>query len=468
MSYFLCFDASITHTHTHTHNIYIYIYILVSNVNSVDTMNQAPATPSAGFHMISLAEALQTVLRETVQLRVEMVPFELSSGHIVASDIYAAEPVPSYRASIKDGYAVVSADGPGEFPVVFEAHAGAAPAGPLQRGQVAYISTGGPVPEGSDAVVQVEDTEHTGVDGRVKILKQAKPGEDIREIGSDMRPGEIVMRKGEMIGSSEMGMLATVGVAEVPVFRKPHVAVLSTGDEVEEPSIKTLPTGKVRDANRCMLITAIQEVGGRSWDLGISRDSEDKVEKAVDEAIASGADILITTGGVSMGAKDYIKPILQRRGTIHFGKVRMKPGKPCTFATVPHGDSRLIVFGLPGNPVSALATFHLLVVPCLRTLAGHQDPSPTKIWVKTTFPITMDPQRTEYMRVTVKHVASGENDASGTYCAYSTGGQISSRIMSFQHANALLEVPQRKGILPEGTLLPAFMLSTSSSTACLQ
>ena len=428
-----------------------------------------PKTPSASFRMISLDEARKIVLEIAKPLRVENVPLEVAQDHVIAGAVQAIEPVPAYRASIKDGYAVYSLDGPGEYPVVLECHAGIDPrATSLAAGSVAYVSTGGPLPEGADGVVQIEDTEKVGP-GMVKILKQIRPGEDVREIGSDMCPGEVVMEKGEFISGAEVGMLATVGAKEVPVYRTPHVAILSTGSEVEDPSVEELTPGKVRDSNRCMLISAAGAVGARVMDMGIARDSEEEIERAIDEAINGGADVLITSGGVSMGSKDYIKPILERKGTVHFGKICMKPGKPCTFATIPVYDAaighdrQVIVFGLPGNPVSALATFYLLVGPCLRQLAGHPKPLSHTAHVKTTFPITMDPQRPEYRRVKVQFVPDESTPSSGALLAYSTGGQISSRIMSFRGCNALLVVPQKKGELPSGTVLPAILLDTSTS-----
>eukprot|EP00889_Picochlorum_renovo_P002714 jgi/Picre1/29744/NNA_005126.t1 len=396
-------------------------------------------------------------------LDVQSVSLDAAQGHVIGDDVVAVEPVPAFRASIKDGYAVVARDGPGRYPVVFEAHAGGDANAVLCPGQVAYIGTGGPVPDGADAVVQIEDTKMTdaveGDDSIVEILREVKSGEDIREVGSDMRPGEVVMQKGEYIGAGEIAMLATVGVREVPVYRKPTVAIMSTGDEVEEPTIESLPKGKVRDANRAMLVSAVSASGARALDMGIARDTEENIEKALDEAMSLGADIIITTGGVSMGTKDFIKPLLERRGTIHFGKIRMKPGKPCTFATISHDNTRdTVVFGLPGNPVSALTTFHLLVSPCIRRMGGYPDHDLLlRAHARTTFPITMDPVRVEYRRVHV--VFEPSSGANGTLVAYPVdGSQISSRIMSFREANGLLVVPQKKGEIPAGSILPMIIL----------
>ena len=435
-------------------------------------MEKAPETPASAFQMIPLSEALETVLSLTKPLPTQSLRFDESYGHTVAHAVRAVDPVPGYRASIKDGYAVLSSDGPGEYPIAFEAHAGSHPS-ILKPGDVAYIGTGGPVPDGADAVVQIEDTIFLG-ENRVKILKQVHPGEDIREIGSDLKSGEIIMNAGEDIASAEVGMLATAGAVHVEAHSTPVVAVLSTGDEVQEPFEGPLVPGKVRDANRMMLVYAARAVGASALDLGIVRDSEEQVETAIDRAIESGANIIITTGGVSMGNKDFVKPILSKKGTIHFGKICMKPGKPCTFATItratngnPSTKREVYVFGLPGNPVSALTTFHLLVVPCIRRLRGLPDPHLPRISVKTTFPIIMDPHRPEYRRAHVRFVVNDSEACSGTFQAYSTGGQISSRIMSFRSANALLEVPQRKGELPAGTVLPAQLLYPGNLEALL-
>jgi gephyrin len=439
------------------------------------------ATPSAAFKMISIPEALDIVLSETTPLPAETVPFQNAFQHILAADVLGAEPVPGYRASIKDGYAVVSSDGPGEYDIVFEAHAGTAP-GTLSPGTVAYISTGGPVPEGADAVVQIEDTKaiedasSENTTTKVKILRQVRPGEDIRQIGSDMAAGQIALPAGHAIGAAEVGILATVGAVEVSVHRKPHVAVLSTGDEVMEPSVAVLTPGKIRDANRAMLLAAAAETGAKVTDLGIAADTAEQVEAALDAALSAGADVVLTTGGVSMGDKDFIKPLLERRGTIFFGKVCMKPGKPLTFARVanPTTGRNTLVFGLPGNPASSLVTFHLVVVPCLRKMEGWADPSLRRIHVRLAGDFKMDPERPEYHRAVVhweglpeagNQKEEGEESESfqGEFVAVSTGGQISSRIMSLKSANALIEVPAHKGSLPAGTRLTALVIGDISS-----
>jgi len=435
--------------------------------------NKDTKPAAAAFKMISAEDAYKIVTETCVAVPRRRIDAPLSSahGHVLASDIHARDPVPAYRASVKDGYAVRSADGAGRYPVVYECHAGVdvSKFDGLKKQTVAYISTGGPLPDGADAVVQVEDTKMTGdvVQGHsvVEILKDSTPSEDVREIGSDMAAGECVLKAGTMVCAAEVAMLATVGAVNVPVYARPRVAIMSTGDEVEEPMVESLPLGKVRDANRAMLLAAVAEVGASPIDMGIARDSEAVVERTIEDAISQGADVLISTGGVSMGNKDFIKGILQRIGTVHFGKICMKPGKPCTFATIVRGDRTVVFFGLPGNPVSALTTFHLYVSPAIKILQGL----PEGRWrigayAVTTAEIKMDPSRVEYRRVLVEYISDPGETANGKIVAHDgMGSQASSRIMNYHGANALLVVPsqaERLGdtVLPSGIVLPIIML----------
>jgi len=217
-------------------------------------------------------------------------------------------------------------------------------------------------------------------------------------------------------------------------------------------------------------VTALEEVGARALDMGIARDSEANVENVIDQAILQDADIIISTGGVSMGNKDFVKGILSRRGTVHFGKICMKPGKPCTFATIVQGGKTVLFFGLPGNPVSALTTFHLFVSPCIKVLQGiREDKLRIVAYACTTSDIKIDPSRTEFRRVNVQFQAETGKAGAGRLVAHDImGSQASSRIMSYhggteQDCNALLVVPSvvetlGEPIIPAGSVLEAIML----------
>lgn len=444
---------------------------------------------SAAFPMISIPEAVSIVLSCTPVLEPEEVPFLQAVGCILSSSITARDSLPPFPASIKDGYAVVSSDGVGEFTVIGESRAGCMDDVPLQpkAGSVAYITTGAPVPQGADAVVQIEDTELVSEGGggrggggkkRVKILKAAVKGQDIRSIGSDIMQGATVLEAGERIGVAEIGILATVGAVKVSAFRKPHVGILSTGDEVVEPETDQLGPGQIRDANRSMLMAAAANAGAKVTDLGVARDAEGELMARFKAAIDGGIDVLITSGGVSMGDRDLIQPLLDNLGaTIHFGRVRMKPGKPLTFATldvvVPSpsgscgssadnkGQRRMLVFGLPGNPVSSFACFHLVSLPSLRKMMGWPDPNLRRINVRLAQSIKLDPERPEYHRATLQFgkCPSGKvAEDKDEFWAVSTGNQISSRLLSARLANALLELPQASGVLEAGAVVSALLI----------
>ncbi|MCX7671539.1 MAG: molybdopterin-binding protein, partial [Anaerolineae bacterium] len=371
------------------------------------------------------------------------------------------KPLPPFPASVKDGYAVIAADGPGVYPVVGEVTAGRVAEFVLQRGEVAYITTGAPLPQGADAVVMVEETEvvgrEEGAHGRplVRICARVEPGADVRPIGYDVAVGQEVLSAGAQLGPAEIGLLATVGVAQVQVHPAPRVAVLSTGDELVEADAAPGP-GQIHDSNRPTLAAAVEMLGGEVVDLGIAGDAAPALAAAIERGLEE-ADILLTSGGVSMGNLDLIKPLLDRSGVVHFGRLRMKPGKPCTFATVERHGRRKLVFGLPGNPVSSLVTFYLLAAPAMRKLAGRPNPRLPRVQATLGQPLRLDPYRPEYHRATLRWEMS-LHEGRGGFLADSTGNQASSRLLSMRSANALLELPQGEGTLPTGTIVPALLI----------
>jgi len=408
------------------------------------------------YSMLDVPVALAIVLAEAQPLPPQSVPLAQAVGCVLAETVHAREPLPPFAASTKDGYAVIAADGPGRYPLIGEVTAGRVADFQVKPGSVAYITTGAPLPPGADAVVMVEETGRVDDAGpRVEIRRAVRPGDDVRPIGADIRPDEVVLSAGAHLRAAEIGLLATVGVTSVPVYAPPRVAILSTGDELVEPG-QPLRPGQIRDSNRAMLHAAVHAAGGVPIDLGIALDQEATLRAAIEQGLAEG-DILLTSGGVSMGDLDLIKPLLERAGQVHFGRIRMKPGKPLTFATVEVAGQRKLVFGLPGNPVSSLVTFYLFVVPALRQLAGWPHPQLRRVQAQLAQALPLDPYRPEYHRATLQW-DQALNGGNGGYLAVSTGSQASSRLLSMRTANALLELPQAEGKLPAGATVTALWI----------
>uniref|UniRef100_A0A8C6NHS4 Gephyrin n=1 Tax=Nothobranchius furzeri TaxID=105023 RepID=A0A8C6NHS4_NOTFU len=380
--------------------------------SAVDITKVARRHRMSPFPLTSMDKAFITVLEMTAVLGTEII---------------------NYRA----------ADGPGDRFIIGESQAGEQPTHTVMPGQVMRVTTGAPIPCGADAVVQVEDTEllRESEDGteelEVRILMQARPGQDIRPIGHDIKRGECVLAKGTHMGPSEIGLLATVGVTEVEVQKFPVVAVMSTGNELLNPEDDLHP-GKIRDSNRSTLLATIQEHGYPTINLGIVGDNPDDLLNALNEGI-SRADVIITSGGVSMGEKDYLKQVLDidLHAQIHFGRVFMKPGLPTTFATLDIDGARKLIFALPGNPVSAVVTCNLFVIPALRKMQGILDPRPTIIKARLSCDVKLDP-RPEYHRCILTW-----HHQEPLPWAQSTGNQVSSRLMSMRSANGLLMLPPK-------------------------
>uniref|UniRef100_A0A4W6EM01 Gephyrin n=1 Tax=Lates calcarifer TaxID=8187 RepID=A0A4W6EM01_LATCA len=429
-----------THIYTNTDSSLLYLYPCHSAVDITKVARRHRMSP---FPLTSMDKAFITVLEMTAVLGTEIINYRDGMGRVLAQDVYAKDNLPPFPASVKDGYAVRAADGPGDRFIIGESQAGEQPTHTVMPGQVMRVTTGAPIPCGADAVVQVEDTEllRESEDGteelEVRILVQARPGQDIRPIGHDIKRGECVLAKGTHMGPSEIGLLATVGVTEVEVQKFPVVAVMSTGNELLNPEDDLHP-GKIRDSNRSTLLATIQEHGYPTINLGIVGDNPDDLLNALNEGI-SRADVIITSGGVSMGEKDYLKQVLDidLHAQIHFGRVFMKPGLPTTFATLDIDGARKLIFALPGNPVSAVVTCNLFVIPALRKMQGILDPRPTIIKARLSCDVKLDP-RPEYHRCILTW-----HHQEPLPWAQSTGNQVSSRLMSMRSANGLLMLPPK-------------------------
>jgi gephyrin len=410
------------------------------------------------YPMLAVEKALEIVLEEATTLPPRSVTLAQALGLILAEAAVAQEAMPPFAASIKDGYAVVAADGPGEYPVVGMVTAGRVADFRVQPGSVAYITTGAPLPAGADAVVMVEETEKVATangQAHVRVQQRVQAGADVRPVGSDMQPGQEVLPAGTRLGAAEIGLLATVGITHVQAYPHPRVAVLSTGDELVEPDQMPGP-GQIRDSNRAMLVAAILAAGGEPLDLGIAGDDAGSISTRL-EAGLRDADLLLTSGGVSMGDLDLVKPLFEQAGRVHFGRLRMKPGKPCTFATAEVQGQRRLLFGLPGNPVSSLVTYYLLVAPAIRKMAGWPEPRLRRIQAQIEQALPLDAYRPEYHRATAIWDAE-LNEGRGGYRAVSTGSQASSRLLSMRTANVLLELPQAEGTLAAGSVVSALVI----------
>jgi molybdopterin molybdotransferase len=352
--------------------------------------------------------------------------------------------LPAFPASAVDGFAIRSADGGGRLRVVGESAAGRPFAGNLERGAAARILTGGVLPEGADSVVMVEDVEQSGE--HVVVPTGFGAGRNFHAPGADLRPGDRVVRRGQPLGAAELGLVAALGVDRLQVHRRPRVALMSTGDELVEVG-QPLGPGQITDSNRWALLAALREAGAEVELLGIAPDQAQPLRELVVTAL-DRCDVLVTSGGVSVGSHDLVKPMLESLGEVHVGRVKLKPGKPFTFATMPR---QKLAFGLPGFPVSSLVTFEVFVRPALRKMQGQARLHRPELPVRLDYDALAAGDRTEYQRVTLRREGPD-------LVASSTGSQSSSRLMSLAGAHALVRIPPGAEGYPAGSVVEALIL----------
>lgn len=398
---------------------------------------------SSPYRLVDIDHALHTILAHSPLLPVESVSLAAALGRVLAADVAAPVNVPPFPAAAKDGYAVIAADTSRRRQVLGEQMAGRVGDLTVVPGAAVQITTGAAIPPGADAVIMVEQTTPQG--DWVEIESAVAAGNEIRPVGEDIAAGEALLPAGATLGPAEIGLLAAVGLAQAPVYRRPRVAILSTGDELREPGEALLP-GQIYDSNRFSLAAAVAQAGGAPAPVGIAIDSSAALGQALLAALADH-DALLTSGGVSMGKLDLLKPILEAHGQVHFGRVMMKPGKPVTFATVQEKP----IFALPGFPVSALVSFELFVRPALRQMQGDRGWRRPRLQVTLAHDLEHDAHRTEYQRAAIYVEA-------GRFLARSTGHQGSGRLLSMVGANALLELPPGSGHLSAGSVVSALLL----------
>jgi molybdopterin molybdotransferase len=407
--------------------------------------------------MLSVAEAQQAILSHIKRLEPETVVLLEALGRVLAENISADTALPPFDNSAMDGYAVrvedligASRDHPVRLPVVADIPAGHPTNVEITAGTVARITTGAMLPRGADAVVPVEDTDD-GARGASELLKSVaiyytpQRGAHVRSVGSDVPYGARVLNAGTVIRPAEIALLSAVGHSRIKVYRRPRVALLATGDELV-PTDRQPGPGQIRNVNEHSTAAMVLRYGGVPLLLGIARDQTEEVAARLEEAIGQGADLIVTSAGVSVGAYDVVKDAVQVHGSIDLWKVRMRPGKPIAFGFYRH----VPFFGLPGNPVSAMMTFEQFVRPVVRIMGGFTQ------WKKPTVTVTLletieSDGRETYARAWVER-------RDGRWTARLSGGQGSNMLHSLTRANALVIVPDGITQLDAGVTAQAQML----------
>lgn len=383
--------------------------------------------------LISIDEAQERVLAAAQPLEAERIPLGDALSRVLAEDVAAGEDLPPFDASAMDGFAVPAGE-PGTLTIEGESRAGAPASGALAPGTACRISTGAVVPQGTFAVVPAERAEE--VDGAVTVPTTTE-GANVRRAGEDVRAGEVVLTAGYAIGPAELAVLASLGAATVACARRPRVAVFATGDELVEPGAPLAP-GQIRNSNAYGVSAQAERTGATVVERGRIPDEADATTTALGRAL-DAADVVCVTGGVSVGPHDHVKPALAQLGVEeHFWGVRLQPGKPTWFGS----RGRTLVFGLPGNPVSAMVTFHLFARPALRVMQGA-DPHPRRGTARLAESVKRNPKRDQMIRVRVDEEAR-------VRVVSPTKAQQSHVLTSMLGAGALARIPAGEGTLEAG------------------
>lgn len=398
--------------------------------------------------MISVEEALGILLSNLPERKIASVPFGSALGYVLAEDVAATRDIPPFCRATVDGYAVIAGDvihAPVELPVVGESRAGGGIPKRLKAGEAMAVMTGAPVPDGADAVQMVEQCEILDNGGRVRILKPVKVRSDIAPRGSEAREGSTAIAAGHRIGPAEIAVLATFGYSEIKVYRKPRVAVLSTGDELVEFDQIPEPD-QIRNSNAHCLAGQLRYMGLEAEYLGIASDDREDLRRRMLEGLER--DVLLITGGVSMGEYDFVKDVFQDLGLdILFNKVAIKPGKPTVFAR----KGEKLIFGLPGNPISALVTFECFVRPALGRLCGLTNPELPRMKGALSSEMRQTPGRTAFFPAWV----SWQDDG---WKVEPLPWKSSADIIGFTNANATFIFPKHRDFLGRGEIVEIMLL----------
>ena len=403
--------------------------------------------------MISLEKALKTILADFQPLGLEKINILDGRARVIGENIFAPRNIPSSDNSAMDGYAVRHNDTQGatknkplQLKIIEDIPAGKFPLKKIKAGEAARIMTGAVIPEGADAVIRQEDTVKDGE--TVTIYASAEKGENIRFAGEDVKSGELVVKKGSALGPAHIGMLAALGKASVSVYQKPRVAIISTGDELVD--IKTDPApGKIVNSNSYSLAAQVLECGAIPIILGIVKDKKSNLQKKFKTALH--ADLIISTGGVSVGDFDFVKNVMGEIGNaMHFWQVAMRPGKPLAFGSI----KGVPLFGLPGNPVSAMVSFEQFVRPSLLKMQGHKN-----IFRQTITALCAEEiQKKAGFRHFIRAVVRKEKDK---YIATTTGDQGSGILKSMVIANTLIVMGENETRIKKGSQVTIQLLDDS-------
>ena len=419
-------------------------------MSSAQTIRDLTATSDYDPNSMSVEKAREHIRAFLSPVTaIERLNIRAALGRVLAEDVISPVNVPQHDNSAMDGYAVrfedLKADAEATLKVIGTAFAGKPYDGILGPGQAVRIMTGAVIPPGADSVVQQERAKAAG--DRVSVMPLPKKGTNTRSAGEDLRAGEPALKRGQPIRPAEVGMMASLGIGEVAVYRKLRVAFFSTGDELVAIG-NPLGPGQIYDSNRYTIYGLLVRLGCEVLDMGVIRDTPEDVEQAFMQA-AQAADVVITSGGVSVGEADYVKQILDRLGEVLFWKIAMKPGRPLAYGKI--GSAHF--FGLPGNPVAVMVTFYQFVRDALLHLQGQATatPLPTQKIVCTS-PIKKAPGRTEFQRGILSR------DANGEWTVRTTGDQGSGILSSMSQANCFIILPVDQGNVPAGTAVDVQLL----------